>query len=233
MDILIVLTGRKRSGKDTFADFAIAKANCLAKTALADWFKEDLAKEFNLPLEKFYTDDKDKPLDTPIIITRAKLDRLMVLLSERDVKQGYFPHTFTTSRWEGRKIDSIRDLLIWFGSEVVRNNLGGEFHCEVTNQRIKDMKRNLTGNNVIFVTDARFLEQSKFFLDRYPYSYPVLIKRPGGSNSNDPTETANDNFPPGYFFDTIINDGTVKDFEDKAKIALKRISEDVKRKRAQ
>lgn len=225
---MIVLTGRKRTGKDTLADITMAKSNeaNVSKFALADWFKHALSNVFKLPIDKFYSEEKDAILDTPIVITKALMDRLMVVLNENDVKHGYV--MFSTSKWIGRQINSIRELLIWFGSEVVRNNLGGEYHCEVTYKKMQDASRkSITNYNILILTDARFLEQSKFFKDRYEHSYAVLIKRPGLDESNDPTETANDNFPTGYFFDTIINDGTLEDYEKKISQTLERINRDV------
>ena len=224
MDVLIVLTGRRQHGKDTVADIGVDKFKCAGKVALADWFKKVLANEFRIPLENFYdAAEKDKPLDKPIVLTRPNLRNLVMQLGEHGFNN---VNSLSTMKWWGRTINSLRDLMLWFGNEVVTNNCGDTFHCQVTERSFKALKRS-SSINAIFVTDARKYEQSKYFVDKFPFVFPVRVIRPGGTDDNHQVEVANDLFPEEYFFETIVNDGSLKDLETKVKDLLMTIKAEV------
>lgn len=228
MDILVVLTGRRGSAKDSVADIAIKKFGAVGKVALADWFKQELSKEFKIPLDKFYSAEKDATLSTPIVISRPNLRALMQ-------RMGFLGfngiHRVSTSKWEGRQINSIRELMLWFGHEIVTNFAGDEFHCKVTeSSSLAKLPRKEHHANVIFVTDARQYIQSKYFVDKYPFVFPVLVTRPNGSADDHPVERSVDEFPSNYFFHTVENDGTLDDLEDKVKELLVAIKDEVTRR---
>jgi len=228
MDVLVVLTGRKGHGKDAVADIGISKYNCAGKVALADWFKKVLSTEFKIPLNKFYdVVDKDAVLSKPITINERNLRNLVRAIETHGYKGA---SRLSVSKWMGRQIHSLRDLMVWFGGEVVYKNVSPTFHCDVTVRALKDTPRSDEGANVIFVTDARFYEQSKYFLERFPFVYTVRIQRPNGSNGDDMTEKCNDEFPDNYFFKTIINDGTIEDLTDKVGKVMMSIKRDLSKR---
>ena len=228
MDILVVLTGRRGSAKDSVADIAINKFGAAGKVALADWFKQELSKEFKLPLVNFYSAEKDATLSSPIVISRSNLRALMQRLGFLGFNN---LHRVSTSRWEGRQINSIRELMLWFGHEIVTGFCGDAFHCVVTEmQTLSKLPRRANHANVIFVTDARQYIQSKYFMDKYPYVFPVLVTRSGGSADDHPVEKSVDEFPSNYFFHTVENDGTLDDLEDKVKELLVAIKDEVTRR---
>lgn len=228
MDILVVLTGRRGSAKDSVADIAIQKFGALGKVALADWFKKELSNEFKIPLVKFYSAEKDATLSSPIVISRPNLRALMQRLGFLGFNN---MHRVSTSRWEGRQINSIRELMLWFGHEVVTGFAGDEFHCKVTEaQALSKMSGRPNHANLIFITDARQYIQSKYFLDKYPFVFPVLVTRSGGSADDHPVEKSVDEFPSNYFFHTVENDGTLDDLEDKVKGLLVAIKDEVTRR---
>lgn len=228
IDVYIVLTGRRGHGKDTVADIAINKFDCAGKVALADWFKKALAKVFRINIAKFYdTTQKDEVFMQPIIVNDTHLRGLMRVLRD---EYGYEDAVrISTSRWRGRKIDSIRDLMLWFGNEVIYKNCGSDFHNVATERLIANLPRKKPVN-AIFISDARLYGQSKYFIDNYPHVYAIKIIRPNGSKDLHPVENAADQFPKDYFFRTIINDGTVADLDVKIKIILEEIKTDLAKK---
>ena len=225
MDIYVVLTGRKFHGKDSVADLAISKYGNIYKFALADWFKKSLSDQFNIPLDKFYN-SKDSILEKPLILTEQVLSDAQCAVSAN----GYLEAALIPmGKWKDRQICSLRELMIWFGAELVRTNCGGEFHCKVTDRNIQAYPRNFSNINIIFITDARFLEQSQYW-KKYEFVYPVKVVRPGSSNENVTSEREVDEFPAGYFFTTIMNDGSLEDLGIKVDAMLQDIKLDVKGK---
>lgn len=220
MDVLIVLTGRRQHGKDTVADIGIKKFKCAGKLALADWFKEELSKEFRIPLEKFYDcEEKDKEFGKPIILTKANVRNLLMRVGDLGFNN---VNRISTMKWWGRQLRSIREMMLWFGHEFVTKNCGDTFHCEVTERRLGDIQRN--GEvNAIFITDARKFEQSNYFKKKFVYVYPVRVTRPGGTEDDHFVEKANDAFPEDYFFETIVNDGELSDLENSVKDLLVKV----------
>ena len=219
MDIFVVLTGRKGHGKDSVADIAIKEFGCAGKVALANWFKETLAQEFKIPLEKFFdTQQKDAEFEKPIVVQRRNLRNLLLKIGE----YGFMNvNKISTMRWEGRQLRSIREMMLWFGHEVVTKSCGDVFHCKVTEERkIPLIPRKPNHANIIFITDARQYVQSKYFMDKYKYVFPVLVSRPNGSGDDHPVEKAVDEFPESYFFAKIENDGSLGDLNDKVRQLL-------------
>lgn len=223
-DVLIVLTGRRQHGKDTVADIGINKFNCTAKLALADWFKEELSREFKIPIEKFYDiNEKDKKFDSPLILTKANVRHLLMRIGDLGFNN---VNRISTMKWWGRQLFSLRDMMLWFGHEFVTKNCGDTFHCKVTERRLADIQRN--GEvNAIFITDARQFGQSNYFKEKFAYVYPVRVVRPGGTEDNHAVEIAGDSFPEGYFFETIVNDGDVLNLENSVKDLLIKVKNDL------
>lgn len=217
MDIYIVLTGRRRSGKDSLADIAIKDFGCAGKVALADWFKRVLSNEFKFHLHKFYSEEKDYALVPPIVLDRGHLRNLMMQLGAAGFNN---VNRISTSKWEGRQINSLRELMLWFGHDVVTKNCGDEFHCKVTEKALAAVPRKPNHANIIFVTDARQYIQSKYFLDKYPFVFPVRVTRPDSSNDEHAVEKSVDEFPADYFFAEINNNKTLAGLKTAAKNLL-------------
>jgi hypothetical protein len=228
--VIIPVTGRRRSGKDTFATIAKEKYGATAIVALSDWFKKLLAVEFKIPLDDFYSANKDLSLEKPIILKADNVRRLKSKASSAmgptiDVRVS----KISVNKWEGRKIESIRDLMIWFAHEVITLNLGDEFHNIVTDQAIRSVD-DPGKMSVVFVTDARQFRQSKYFKDNYEFTYPLKIVRTEGPQDNTPPEKMVDEFPENYFYATVVNDGSLEDLEAKVKKFMGQVRSDVKQK---
>jgi hypothetical protein len=248
--VIIPITGRRLSGKDTVAKLAIEKFSCTGSVALSDWFKVLLAKHFSLPLENFYSAKKDEPFDRPIVIRHGDISRLLSATSQSasvfvDVRY----QKLSISRWIGREVKSIRELMIWWANEVVSGSkeLGEGLHNAITAGAIKKIvdaenKRDPKKDspNVILVTDVRRHGQSVWFSDkpdsypetepRFKHVYPIKIERPLGTLDQDPSEMAVDEFPDNYFFATIVNDEDISALEQKVQEVLGKIRADLRTK---
>ncbi len=228
-DILVTITGRRGSGKDALAKIGVEKFGCAGSVALSDWFKKILAKEFRLPLADFYSEKKDEPFKTPIRLSMGDFRRLKRNLI--DLGMLLQVDRMSVVKWENREIGSIRELMLWFANEWITKEYGDEFHCKVTEaQALKQVPRKEGAYNVIFITDARQLRQVNFFKKSYEV-FPIKIDRPDGPHDSNSVENAVDEFPEsGYFFDTIVNDGTLEDLESKVKNILTSLKENVAQK---
>lgn len=229
MDVFIVLTGRKGHGKDTVADFAINDYKCDGKVGMADWFKEALAHEFNLPLDLFFNPElKDEPFSAPIIMKRKNIRNFLFKIGEYGFNN---VNRISTMKWENRVFNTPRDMMLWFGHDFISLCCGEQFHCQVTDKlKIDKFPRKENHVNIFFVTDARKYMQSKYYLDHYDYVYPVKVVRPDGSDDDHAVEKSVDEFPEGYFFDVIDNDGTLDDLKKKVHKVLLKVKKNVTKK---
>lgn len=213
MDIIIPITGRRASGKDTIASMGIEHYGCLGSVALSDWFKKLLSDHFKIPLADFYdTKKKDADLATPIIIRRGDIARMLSKTSQLAAKHVDVRYQkLSVAKWEGREIKSLRELMLWWADEVITKNFGETVHNAITAEAIKALPRKHASEDrdfdVIFVTDARQHGQSAWFKSAgFQHVYPIKIVRTLGTLDQTAPEKATDEFPNGYFFDTIVND---------------------------
>lgn len=226
MDIYIVLTGRRGSGKDSVADIAIKDFGCAGKVGLADWFKKELSEEFRIELHKFYSEQKDMDFCPPIVLSLRHIRGMVNRLADA----GYpGTHRMATGKWDGRELKTIRQLMLWFGHDVVTQTCGDAFHCEVTEKRGLPKVPRVPGNhvNIVFITDARQYEQSKYFLDKYPFVFPVQVVRAGGTQDTHPVEASTDGFPERYFFHVVENNGTMEELGKKVQKMLLSVKKEV------
>lgn len=240
MDIIVPITGRRASGKDTIARIGIEKFGCTGSVALSDWFKRLLAAHFKLPLEDFYSAKKDQDLERPLVIRRGDISRLLSSTSQMaskfvDVRY----QKVSVMKWEGREIKSLRELMVWWANDVISENLGEELHNVITaqaldpkTQPVRIRRKAKRGEfDLIFITDARQYKQSAWFKTHgFEHVYPIKVVRPLGSFDQTAPEKAVDEFPEGYFFETIINDESLEVLEQKVVAVLGRIRADMRRK---
>jgi hypothetical protein len=231
--IIIPIAGRRGSGKDTLAKMGIEKFGATASFALSDWFKRLLAHEFKIPLEDFYSSKKDERLAKPIVL---KLNNIRALKSATSMMSGKTIDMriaqISIMQWDGREIWSLRDLMIWFAEEVINNNLGKDFHNKIVEAEIDQLEEEEDRFAVVFVTDARQVEQADAFKTTHEFVYPIRITRPDGTNDSTVPEKAVDEFPDKYFFADIVNEGTLDELEVKVRRVLGRIRDDVKKRMA-
>lgn len=212
---LILLTGRKKSGKDTFADLAKQiLPDQVMSIAVADWFKELLTSAFHLDINLFYDEDlKERPFPNPLILSDVYclalgdelehvLDRLGIVHEGRSkIDSHLIP-------FMNLEIQTPRRLMEWFGFEFIRNCFkSDDIHCLITSKRL-DFK--LTNSSqpkkFVVITDARSFHESEYFTQKWPgASIRVKLLNPNIEQSQSGIEKATDDFPSGWFDHTLTN----------------------------
>lgn len=135
--ILIGLAGAAGSGKNYVADQIVAKYESVRQLAFADPLKQVVHHMFGIPLEDCYTEaGKNKP-------TWVKWHDVRIWCDECRNDQ-HWPH-----KPEDRM--TVRDLLQWVGTDLVRYNWSENHWVSLAEQRIRN-----TPESVVVVTDVRF-----------------------------------------------------------------------------
>lgn len=148
--MILGLCGKLGSGKDTVGDVMTSKFK-FSRVSFADSLKYVCVEAFNLPVETFYDRDlKDKPFQTPLVLTYDNLMKLCDVLSQRGI-----------SITEENKANMIRDcldialtsprhLLQYIGTDCCRKYIDDSIWLKIG---VSEIKKRLP--NVV-VTDVRF-----------------------------------------------------------------------------
>jgi L-fucose mutarotase/ribose pyranase (RbsD/FucU family) len=131
MPKIILLVGRKGSGKDTLASLLLPHCGPTSPRLLsfASPIKETLATLFAFP-DLSYFNDQDK--------------------KERVWSDYCATH-------------SPRDLMVWFGTDVIRKTFGASFWVD----RLKTKVRKMGADDTVIVTDARFPNEVLAMVDEF------------------------------------------------------------------
>ncbi len=183
-EILIGISGRKKSGKDTVG-IQLSQDHNMYKYAFADMLKELCSVSFGVSAYDLYNleykevifsefnqgEEKNfKFYEYKVNEEHAKvfLDNLEGLAKQIDI-------TLTDEQKEeinelllNKKISSYRELMQFIGTEVVRGVVSDTFWIDVLNEKIKNKDR-------VVITDARFPNERKYVKDRG--GKLILVKR--------------------------------------------------------
>lgn len=181
--MIIALSGKARSGKDSFADVLTSKYN-FEKLALADPIRELASKVFGIPLSTFTSDQlKEMNFVYPIILDEGYLGHIIDIVEndwgfkvDEDAKAGMMKQL-------GAEFIHPRKILQTVGTEIIRNNLDKDIFLKLADKRIDKTTRN------VVITDCRFSNEREWF--KKQNATLCLIKRPqltftdGHSSEND------------------------------------------------
>lgn len=137
--ILIGLTGLAGSGKNFVADQITAKYESVKQIAFADPLKQMVHHMFNIPLEDCYTEAGKnretwvKWMDCNLAMDEARNG------TSAPPKGGWLSHM------------TVRDLLQWVGTDLVRGWWNESHWVCLAEQRIK-----VSPEEIVVVTDVRF-----------------------------------------------------------------------------
>lgn len=191
-DVTIVgLSGKKRSGKDTFASTLIAERG-FRRVSFADNVRQG-ALDLD-PIIRFEEDEWH--LSVASFEAGPRYERLSAIVDRIG--------------WEAAKeIREVRRTLQRFGSESIRK-LDPEFWV-----RAAMMQAHATPGPVV-ITDVRFENEAKAVTDAG--GVVVRITRPGLESADEhPSETALDAYPWDL---EVLNDGTVEQLAETARHLL-------------
>lgn len=204
--MVIVITGERRVGKDTFANFIMDAYPNTEKFAVADWFKRELSVVFDLNKSYFYSDElKDKSFSKPVVFDKEMVVWMSAALTRRDLhkRDSLFFHQLLRP-FLGKELKSPREMLEWFGFDVISKLLGDSFH---TDQLKKDINTFIKDkpDAIAIITDARRYSQSKWAKENLG-AIPVKIERnTGKERGTHAIEKEVSEFPEGWFKQVFQN----------------------------
>jgi hypothetical protein len=211
---IIAISGWKKSGKDTAANYIIKK-HFANKVSLADPLKELTAKQYNLPILYMYSQDlKEKPLLNMPVITTDKFTEAIHSLLKSELGSGYW---------------TPRALLILEGS--IKRSVNSSYWLEQIVNKIKsnevymaaadDIYGTKTKELVYVVPDLRYVNEAEELRKAFGKDLiTIRINRFDSIDTEDPSERDLDN----YKFDYVIeNKDSEEEFITKIEILLKEI----------
>ncbi len=208
--ILILVSGKARSGKNTIADFMTESLHGHGYSVGQDyiskdmksWASEDFSRAVNY-INNSVAEVKAK-LSTIIEFNRDPAFSGFVI----DIMNGLNKVTINQSNWHENKTDLSRILLQTYGTSIFQNRVDTNFWDSKLRDRIEAARK-----DVIIVTDVRFpsnvieLSKSKNFK-----TYTVRLER-NVAEGGFVTETAMDSYKCDY---TVENNSELVDLKKSA-----------------
>lgn len=196
--MLISFSGEKFAGKDSAAEALISRHG-FKRIGLADKLKEIMSRVTGIPLEDMHNPEKKEVLfDQPLKVTKGQIGVLIAILSD----DGFNITKDISARlygFVGTPMVSIRNLLQFFGTDVMRNNVADDIWLNYASKFISG-----SGNYVI--TDSRFANERKYLKEKG--ATLILVKRKGlaggdGHISENQLGTDED-------YDVVVNNNSTK-----------------------
>lgn len=210
---LILVSGKMRSGKNTFADLLMmecAFSNMTSRQdAYASVLKEMCSQEFKLLTDYLNNFTNELKATLPFFGDLRSNDL------KQSVEKVIDKLNTKPENWTEDKTDITRLILQIVGSNIIRKHIDNDYWIK---QLIK--KVNTYSDDVIVVTDVRFPNEielpHKLVEDRIVRS--VRVERNTGINSTHISETALDDFK---WFDYIVeNNDSLETLQKSAKTIL-------------
>jgi hypothetical protein len=207
----ILLTGRKGSGKDTWASIANElHPDRVAALAVADWFKVLLSNVTKQPVQAFYDERKEASYATPLVMDRRLQIRLGLELTTTLSRFGVaHEHAVIYKNLElhkGKVFKSNRELMIWFGQYINQVFGSDDVHCKILLRAIDKLP---PGKDLVIVTDARTHHESSHLKEtakeRGYGCVTVKVINKHAKQSDAAIEQAADQFPDNYFDHILEN----------------------------
>lgn len=162
--MILAIGGKLESGKDTVADYLVEKFK-FVKLAFADNLKEMVMHIFGLEEADCYTTEgKLKKFDEPIVLDRIGnkyiIKEVIRWLSDvnnwKVTEENVAKLIKLFEDVEGRKLYTTREVLQFFGTEVLRDCIDSDIHAKIV---LKEIARDEIEKAVI--ADARFENERK------------------------------------------------------------------------
>lgn len=167
--MILSLSGKKKSGKDTIANFLVKDQNFI-KLSFATPLKELISKVFRLDTNLLHDDVlKDTELGEKIIIDYYHVDKIRQIVSE----EWGFPIDYSTreklERFHGHEINTPRKLMQVIGTDMLREGVRDDIFIVLMASKLKEVTRPTV------VADSR-LENEREFLKKIG-AVMALVKR--------------------------------------------------------
>jgi hypothetical protein len=208
--MILGISGRARSGKDTLAGLFITDFN-FVKISFADSLKEVCSSVFSIDLNIFHDNElKDKPFEEPIIFNANHAELLFKCLENEGIittdeqKQTLIAHALDF------KFTSPRDLLQRVGTDLCRNFINDSVWINIFENRVSKKE------GFYVCADVRFKNEREAIHKLGGKN--LLILRP---NLPEITHNSHESELLGcdsYEIDvTVINDSTIHKLKDEVK----------------
>lgn len=223
---IVLVTGRARSGKDTFVDFALQRLQTQdfissyvashgiipagEKFSFATPLKKFLMEVFDLTYEQCYGTTEQKSSPTKIKwkdLPFGSIDLHKIYFSLKNNLPEHWPSEYLSSR----------ELMQVWGTEVCR----GTYPDCWANATLKEILKRRS-NTIAFVADARFPNELEVFK---PYN-PIIIRfNRKINNDTHLSETALDNFPFTDFTHFINIENQELTLQEKNELCFEQLKE--------
>lgn len=219
--MLITLSGRARSGKDTTGDILVEKFN-FTKIALADPLRSLCSKVFDIPLNTFLDDNlKEKAFEYPVSLTASDLGYIMAIVEH----EWGFEVTEEAARqmkeFEGFAFENPRKILQIVGTEIIRGSIDDAIFLKLADKRINSCPTD------VVVTDVRFKVEQEWAKNKG--AIMCLIKRPNNKLKVDSHRSENELDDETMFRTVFTNDADLSRFQ----IEVTEYFNEIMRKRSQ
>lgn len=209
--MILGIGGEKRSGKDTVTNYLV-KEYGYTKKAYADNLRQASAYAFEGHIAKtaFFDDEiKEMPFPNgPIIATFGQLQRLMNFV----IKQNGHTINFRQAnemlmKWQNkRQFETIRDILQFVGTEILRDTIHPDYHYKIVADYIKfsQLKK-------VSISDCRFKNERDRLREDFTGKI-ILVERPSLVKNASSGHASENSLGDRTAYDyVIINDGTLED----------------------
>jgi len=205
--LLVALSGRARSGKDTFAEYLIdilesEYGRSFKVDAFAHKLKQMCLEHFNLSREQLWGDDKEKV----------------------DLR---YPYKLKIQQYPGSPFyeydAGYKPMRYWTPREIMQEL--GSFYRKIDRDfwvRKLDERWKYASYTDLVITDVRHINECEYVKDNKGILIRVLRGDPQNiHNMEHESETALDEFGDDYFDINIQNDGSLEDLQAVAKDTAK------------
>lgn len=157
--MILALSGKKKSGKDTVSDFLV-KDQGFIKLSLATPLKDLIIKVFRIDKELLYDDDKkDKEFDYFITIDYSHLDKIRDIITEEWGFSIDYETREYIEEFYGMEIKTPRQLMQIIGTDLIRKNIRDDIFIVLLLEKIKKSQR------PIVIADARLHNERETLLN--------------------------------------------------------------------
>lgn len=219
--MIIGVAGEKKHGKDTVAQYLVKEYD-YQQRAFADHLKELCSRIFNVPLQNMYDETKKEApfanlVDLEITLNHALKLVDMIMLEYQGAIHPSDLHAIIHKLWSKNRFTSIRDMLQFVGTDILRDLVDPDYHYNTVVKWIRD-------NNITkaVISDVRFPnERDNLERDFGDQAVTFLVMRPS-LQRNETSGHASENSlgnPEDYNF-IIDNDGSLEDLYQKIEIIM-------------
>jgi hypothetical protein len=147
--MILALSGKKKSGKDTIANFLV-KDQGFIKLSLATPLKDLLINVFRLDKDFLYDENKkDNELDDFITIDYSHLDKIRDIITEEWGFAIDYETRENIEEFYGTEIKTPRQLMQTIGTDLIRKNIRDDVFIVLLLEQIKKTPK------PIVIADAR------------------------------------------------------------------------------